>query len=86
MVSPRGSISFELNPNPAREVVTVTLGDGVMLPCEVVLRDEQGRDQNRQQMEGRELTLSTRGLAAGLYLVTVESPRGSHTQKLVVEN
>ena len=55
-----------------------------MPPCVVVLRDEQGRELLRQRMEGRELTLSTRGLSTGLYLITLESPHVSCTQKLVV--
>ena len=82
----RGEVAFALSPNPAKERVTVAVGEGVGMPCTVVLRDEQGRELLRQRMEGRELTLSTRGLATGVCLVTVESPRGSSTQKLVVEN
>ena len=82
----RGEVAFVLSPNPAKERVTVAVGEDVGMPCTVVLRDEQGRELLRQRMEGRELTLSTRGLAAGVCLVTVESPRGSSTQKLVVEN
>ena len=88
---------FTLTPNPARDEVTVAMGENAVLPCEVVLRDEQGRELLRQRMEaypgssshpskeGTKVTLSTRGLAAGLYLVTLESPQGSSTQKLVVE-
>ena len=82
----RGEVAFALSPNPAKERVTVAIGEDVGMPCTVVLRDEQGRELLRQRMEGRELTLSTRGLATGVCLVTVESPRGSSTQKLVVEN
>ena len=81
-----GEVAFALSPNPAKERVTVAVGEDVVMPCTVVLRDEQGRELLRQRMEGRELTLSTRGLATGVCLVTVESPRGSSTQKLVVEN
>ena len=76
--------TFVLRPNPAKERVTMTVGEGVMPPCVVVLRDEQGRELLRQRMEGRELTLSTRGLSTGLYLITLESPQVSCTQKLVV--
>ena len=80
----RGAM-FALSPNPAKERVTVTVGQDAEPPCTVVLRDEQGRELLRRRMEGRTLTLSTRGLAAGVYLVTLESPRGSSTQRLVVE-
>ena len=85
IVSPDDAVAFTLSPNPARDEVTVAVGEGMALPCTVVLRDEQGRELLRQRLEGREVTLSTRGLPAGVYLVTLESPQGSSTQKLVVE-
>ena len=85
IVSPDDAVAFTLSPNPARNEVTVTLGSTVTSPCVVVLRDGQGRELLRQRMEGGEVTLSTRGLPAGLYLTTLESPQGSSTQKLVVE-
>ncbi len=85
IVSPDDAVAFTLSPNPARDEVTLTLGSAAASPCVVVLRDEQGRELLRQRMEGGEVTLSTRGLPAGLYLTTLESPQGSSTQKLVVE-
>ena len=85
IVSPDDAVAFTLSPNPARDEVTLTLGSTVTSPCVVVLRDGQGRELLRQRMEGGEVTLSTRGLPAGLYLTTLESPQGSSTQKLVVE-
>ena len=87
--------SFTLSPNPARGrdgtgatphgQVTVTLSRDVAPPCVVTLRDEQGRTLQRHTMEGRTLALATGRLAAGLYLVTLDTPQGSSTQKLVVE-
>ena len=85
IVSPDDAVAFTLSPNPARDEVTLTLGSAAASPCVVVLRDEQGRELLRRRMEGGEVTLSTRGLPAGLYLTTLESPQGSSTQKLVVE-
>ena len=88
--------TFTLSPNPTQDKVTVTLGQAAVPPCVVTLRDEQGRELLRQRVdtypgstshpsqEGT-LTLSTQGLAAGLYFVTLESPQGTSTQKLVVE-
>ena len=78
-------VSFALSPNPVKEHVMVTLGEGVVSPCEVVLCDEQGRELQRRQMKGQELTLSTQGLPAGLYYVKLMTQKGSATQKLVVE-
>ena len=78
--------TFTLSPNPTQDKVTVTLGQAAAPPCMVTLRDEQGRELLRQRMEeGTSLTLSTLGLAAGLYFVTLETPQGTSTQKLVVE-
>ena len=97
IASPKGTLSFTLSPNPARDEVTVAV-DGVAGPGYwLTLRDEQGRELLRRRMdaypgssshpskEGIRLTLSTRGLAAGLYFVTLESPQSSSSQKLVVE-
>ncbi|MBO4599692.1 MAG: T9SS type A sorting domain-containing protein [Bacteroidales bacterium] len=80
-----GGRAFTLSPNPAKGRVTVTVGEGVALPCVLTLRDEAGRELLRHRMEERVLNLPTRGLVPGLYLVTVESPQGSTTQRLVVE-
>ena len=92
-----GARLFTLSPNPARDEVTVTAEGVDGLVCWLTLRDEQGRELLRRRMdthpvsstspaqEGASLTLSTRELAAGLYFVTLESPQGSSTQKLVVE-
>lgn len=80
-----GTLLFVLTPNPTREWVTVTLAQAAKRPCVVTLRDEQGRELLRQQMEGQTLTLTTQGLEAGLYFVTLESAQGTSTQKLVVE-
>jgi hypothetical protein len=89
---------FTLSPNPARDEVTVTAEGADGYGCWLTLRDEAGRELLRRQMgtypgssshpsqEGTSsLILSTRGLAAGLYFVTLESPKGTSTQKLVVE-
>ncbi len=97
-VSPKGALSFTLSPNPARDEVTVTVEGADGYGCWLTLRDEAGRELLRRQMgtypgssshpsqEGTSsLTLSTRGLAAGLNFVTLESPKGTSTQKLVVE-
>jgi hypothetical protein len=44
-----------------------------------------GSSSHPSQEGTSSLTLSTRGLVAGLYFVTLESPKGTSTQKLVVE-
>ena len=76
---------FSLSPNPTRDEVTVTV-DGVEgLTCWLTLRDEAGRELLHQQGEGGTLTLTTRGLAMGVYFVTIDTPMGTGTQKLVVE-
>ena len=77
---------FSLSPNPTRDEVTVTAGDGAGGTCWLTLRDETGRELLRQKMEDGTLTLSTRGLASGLYFVTLDTAQGSGTQKLVVEH
>ena len=76
---------FSLSPNPTRDEVSVTVKGMAGATCRLTLRDEAGRELLHRQMEGGTLTLSTRGLATGVYFVTIDTPQGTGTQKLVVE-
>lgn len=83
---PEDGTPFSLSPNPTRDEVTVTADVMAGTVCRLTLRDETGRELLRRKMEGSTLTISTRGLAAGLYFVTLDTPQGSCTKKMIVEN
>ena len=81
---------FLLSPNPAKGTVTVemdeTQRDASLQTIQVV--DMEGRVVLTQPWEGaaaQPLTLDISGLAAGVYLVRLNTPLGTTTRKLVVE-
>ena len=74
---------FTLTPNPARESVTVTL-DGRGVPATITVYDATGHPVLHRRATGRRTRLSTAGLPAGTYFVTVTTPQGTGTQKLTV--
>ena len=85
--SPDSEPLFSLNPNPARESVTVTLSPSLsdLHGCRLTLHDAAGHELLAIPFDSRQLTIPTSGLPAGLYLFTLHSPQGSHTARLVIE-
>ena len=88
IAAPEATTAFTLSPNPTSGEVTVVLpplGEGAVL----TVADATGREVRRQSIapaaEGTRLRLDLKGLPAGAYFVTVVTPQGSHTEKLVVE-
>lgn len=78
--------SFTVTPNPARSHVVVAF-DG---SCDVahallVLRDASGKELRRLAPSAATAEMSLQGLAAGTYFLTLATPQGSSTQKLVIE-
>ena len=81
---PTEATLFSLSPNPAQEEVTVTVDGVAGSGCWLTLNDEAGRELLRHWITDRTLTISIQGLAAGLYFVTIDTPQGSETQKLII--
>ena len=88
IAAPEATTAFTMSPNPTSGEVTVvlpTIGEGAML----TVADATGREVRRQTLppaaETSRLRLDLKGLPAGAYFVTVVTPQGSHTEKLVVE-
>lgn len=78
---------FAIHPNPATDRVTVTVpaqafASGRQLI--LVVTDSQGRTMLQQNLTEAATTLSTESFPAGLYYITLQTPGGSATQKLVV--
>ena len=76
-----------LSPNPTNGevmVVLTPLSEGAVL----TVADATGREVRRQTLpsstEGTRLRLDLKGLPAGAYFVTLVTPQGSHTEKLVI--
>ena len=88
IATPAETPAFTLSPNPTTGEVTVVfppLGEGGIL----TVADATGREVRRQTLlpttEDTRLRLDLKGLPAGAYFVTLITPQGSHTEKLVVE-
>ena len=80
------SHAFTITPNPARDIVTVTLADGCdRAHATLVLRDALGKELRRITPSADKTAIPLQGLPAGTYLLTLTTPQGSSTQKLVIE-
>ena len=78
---------FSLTPNPARGSVVVTVPDprDVGGGSTLTLSDASGRRLLTLPVTDPQLTLSLASYPAGPYFLTLTTPQGSSTQKLVVE-
>ena len=78
---------FELQPNPSGRVVTVTLPEAARRGTVLRMADASGREVHRKELprQTRTYTFRVSDYPAGTYFVTLTTPAGSTTQKLVVE-
>ena len=77
--------AFTVSPNPAHGLVTVTLGMPGFEHAALVLRDASGKELRRLTPSASKTDIPLRGLPAGTYFLTLSTPQGSSTQKLLVE-
>ena len=78
---------FTLTPNPAHDYVVLDLKDGVSDPkhCTLTVSDASGREVLSLNIAAPHTRINTRTLPKGMYFVTLTTPKGSSTQKLIVE-
>ena len=78
---------FTLTPNPAHDYVALDLKDGASAPkqCTLIVSDASGREVLSLNIAAPHTRINTRPLPKGMYFVTLTTPQGSNTQKLVVE-
>ncbi len=79
-------LSFKLYPNPAKDMVTVTLSQNILNTTEVSLVDIQGKAINipRKEFNGT-VELDVSSLNAGLYFIQLRSGNNIIIEKLIVE-
>ena len=79
--------AFTLIPNPARGMVTATLAASATKGTVLKVLDMAGHEVLSQPVaSGAEnVTLDLSALSAGSYFVTLATPQGSSTQKLILE-
>ena len=82
--------AFVLSPNPVpgsgSVAVTLTLPASDLGQAYFVLVDGAGRERMRLPVAGQQTQIPLVGLSAGVYHVTLYTPQGAATRRLVVEN
>lgn len=86
MAAPDG-LDFLLAPNPSKGQVTVILPESMPFPATLTVTDVRGRKVLRNELSTDNMQHAARNLTlpAGLYFVTLATPQGSSTQKLIVQ-
>lgn len=80
-----GGTAFTLAPNPAHGSVVLTLSTQPLPGTVLTVHDVTGREMMRRMLDAHEIKLSTGGMAAGVYTVTVSGPQGKSTRHLSIE-
>lgn len=83
-ISATEGISFTLTPNPAKTTVTLCM-QSCTGPATATLINAQGLEVRRLRVSSAETQIPLADLPAGVYLLTLTTPQGSSTQRLVVE-
>jgi photosystem II stability/assembly factor-like uncharacterized protein len=68
-------------PNPARNVVNI---DGVDM-TRLVIMNSHGQVVYQNDMPQQSNVIQTDGMSSGLYILKIETPSGSHIEKIVIE-
>ena len=78
---------FTLTPNPAHDYVVLDIKDVVsdLKKCTLTVSDAAGREVLSLNIAAPHTRINTHDLPKGMYFVTLTTPQGSNTQKLVVE-
>jgi hypothetical protein len=81
------SSRFLLYPNPATSSVEVQLTQGVSYrdDCQLAVLDAVGHELVRNRVSGGRCHIDTHKLPSGVYFVTLTTPAGTTTQKLIIQ-
>ena len=87
IATPATGIQFTLTPNPTQGdcLLEITGDMTTYANCHVTVADAQGREVLRQQVVSPKTVVATDRLAAGVYMVTLITPMGTASQRLVVK-
>lgn len=82
-----GDIGFTLTPNPTQGRCLLEMAEGATPRdnCWATMTDAQGREVMRKQVVSQKTVIATDNLASGMYLVTLSTPKGSVSQRLLVK-
>ena len=76
--------TFTLHPNPTKDHFTIHRLNSDA-PFSVIIRDVHGRELVKKQFATLNLEFSTLDYPSGIYFVTIVTPQGTATRKLIIE-
>ena len=76
--------TFTLHPNPTKDHFTIHRLNSDA-PFSVIIRDVHGRELVKKQFATLNLEFSTLDYPSGVYFVTIVTPQGTATRKLIIE-
>ncbi|HHB77839.1 MAG TPA: DUF11 domain-containing protein [Saprospiraceae bacterium] len=83
------SIGFEISPNPAGDFVNVRIQSEFNQEATIAIVTLEGKtivsESTRLNVGSQSTTIGTRQLAAGLYFVKIQTPKGLNIQKLIIQ-
>lgn len=82
--SVKSNLNISFFPNPANDQVNIIINDAINIQMVSIVNQEGRIISNTYGNGENELTIDVSKLSAGTYFITVQSPKGMQTQKLVV--
>ncbi|MGV3460489.1 MAG: S8 family serine peptidase [Flavobacterium sp.] len=76
---------FSIWPNPANDMVNITLSDAVAANASVVLYDVQGRYVQSSKLISQETTIDISGLASGVYFANITNGNAKSMKKVIID-
>ena len=78
-------VDFSIYPNPANSFAKIILSDDMQSPCSVKVYSVTGQLMHSSVYSRNEIVLNTAKYAKGVYVVAVDTPKGSAMKKLIVK-
>ncbi|RYZ54490.1 MAG: T9SS type A sorting domain-containing protein, partial [Sphingobacteriales bacterium] len=85
VVKSAGTFRIEAYPNPARELVTISLFGSVEDDAVITITDVTGKEVKKLNVQSAKLIVDVSGLASGVYLVRYSDKNNSASMKLTRE-
>lgn len=84
ITTPSSGSAFSLFPNPATERVELVLPEAPSGPAMAIILNAQGQVVREQAVNAVRTTLDVSGLGSGVYVVRINTTRGTHSQRMII--
>jgi len=82
--TPSSGSAFSLFPNPATDRVELVLQEIPSGPAMAIILNAQGQVVREQAVNAVRTTLDVSGLGSGVYVVRINTTRGTHSQRMII--